>query len=88
MALDVISDLRSERHRDWVSSTVIGALGVELDQGVWVLRLSAFEPGGVHIALTRSGGDAFEMRIAEPGRNGRRELGRALEGAAVSARRR
>ena len=81
MALEVISDLRSERHRDWVSSTVIGALGVELDQGVWVLRLYALEPGGVHIALSRSGGAAFEMRIAKPGRDRQRELGRALEGA-------
>jgi hypothetical protein len=81
MALEVISDLRSEGHRDWVSSAVIGALGVELDQGVWVLRLYAWEPGGVHIALRRSGGAVFEMRIAKPGRDRQRELGRALEGA-------
>ena len=88
MALEVISDQRSERHRDWVSSTVIGALGVELDQGVWVLRLYALDPGGVHIALERSGGAAFEMRIAEPARDRQRELGQALEDAIVSARRR
>ena len=87
MALEVISDLRSEGHRDWVSSTVIGALGVELDQGVWVLRLRAWEPGGVHISLKRSGNAAFEVRIAKPGRDRQRELGRALE-IAVSARRR
>jgi hypothetical protein len=81
MALEVINDPRSERHRDWVSSTVIGALGVELDRGVWILRLQALERGGVHIALGRSGGAAFEMRIAKPGRDRRQELGKALEGA-------
>ena len=81
MALEVINDLRSEGHRDWVSSTVIGALGVELDQGVWVLRLYALERGGVHIALGRSGGAVFEMRMAKPGRDRQRELGRVLEGA-------
>ena len=78
MALEVINDLRSEGHRDWVSSTVIGALGVELDQGVWILRLDALEPGGVQIVLGRSGGAVFEMRIPRPGRNRRRELARAL----------
>jgi hypothetical protein len=87
VALEVISDLRSERHRDWVSSTVIGALGVELDQGVWVLRLYAVDPAGVRIVLMRSGGAAFELRIAKPGRDRRRVLGRALWGA-VSAWRR
>lgn len=88
MALEVISDLRSERHRDWVSSTVIGALGVELDQGVWTLRLYALDPSGVRIALGRFGGAAFEMRIAKPSRDRQRELGRALEDAILSARRR
>jgi hypothetical protein len=81
MALEVLSDPRAERHRDWVSSAVIEALGVELDQGVWVLRLYAWEPGGVHIALRRSGGAVFEMRIAKPGRDRQLELGRALAGA-------
>lgn len=81
MALEVISDLRSEGHRDWVSSTVMGALGVELDQGVWILRLYAVDPGGVRIVLRRSGGAAFEMRIAQPGRDRQRELRRALAGA-------
>jgi hypothetical protein len=80
MAIEVLSDLRSEGHRDWVSSTVIGALGVELDQGVWVLRLYALERGGIRITLGRSGGAVFEMRIAKPGKDRQRELGRALEG--------
>lgn len=78
MALEVISDVRSEGHRDWVSSTVIGALGVELDQGVWFLRLYTVDPGGVRIVLRRSGGAAFEMRITKPGRERQRELGIAV----------
>jgi hypothetical protein len=81
MALEVMSDLRSEGHRNWVSSTVIGALGAELDQGVWVLRVHALEPGGVHVSLRRSGGAAFEMRIAKRGRDGKRELETALQAA-------
>ena len=37
MALDVLNDSRSEHHRNWVSSTVVQALGVRIDNGLWVL---------------------------------------------------
>ena len=45
MALEVMNDSRSEHHRNWVCSTVVQALGVHIDNGLWVLRLHALDPG-------------------------------------------
>lgn len=81
MALDVISDSRSEPHRNWVSSTVVQVLGVHIDMGLWVLRLHSLESGGVSIALTGPSGALFKAQVPKPGRHRVRDLDTALKGA-------
>jgi len=81
MALDVMNDSRSEHHRNWVSSTVVQALGVLIDSGLWVLRLHALEPCGVSIVLTGPGGALFKAQVPKPGRHRVRDLDNALKGA-------
>jgi hypothetical protein len=81
MALDVLNDSRSEHHRNWVSSTVVQALGVHIDNGLWVLYLRALEPGGVSIVLTGPSGAHFNAQVPKPGRHRVRDLDTALKGA-------
>jgi len=86
MALDVMNDSRSERHRDWVSSTVVQVLGLRIDSGLWVLRLHALEPCGVSIVLTGPSGALFEVQVPKPGRHRVRDLDSALKGAVSTLR--
>ena len=81
MALDVMNDSRSEHHRNWVCSTVVQALGVRIDNGLWVLRLHALEPCGVSIVLTGPSGALFNAQVPKPGRRRVRELDIALKDA-------
>src|SRR5947209_8167426 len=52
MALEVVNDSRSEHYRNWVSSTVVQALGVHIDNGLWVLHLHALKACAQRIPLT------------------------------------
>ena len=81
MALEVVNDSRSEHYRNWVSSTVVQALGVHIDNGLWVLRLHALEPCGVSIVLTGPSGALFKAQVWTPGRHRVRDLDTALKGA-------
>ena len=81
MALEVMNDSRSEHHRNWVCSTVVQALGVRIDNELWVLRLHALEPGGVSIVLTGPSGAHFNAQVPKPGRHRVRDLDTALKGA-------
>ena len=81
MALEVINDSRSEPHRNWVCSTVVEALGVQIDNGLWVLRLHALDAGGVSIDLTGPSGGLFKAQVPRAGRNRVRDLYAALERA-------
>jgi len=86
MALDVMNDPRSEHHRNWVSSTVVQALGVRIDNGLWLLRLHALEPSGVSIVLTGPSGALFKAQVPKPGRHRVRDLDTALKGAVSKLR--
>jgi hypothetical protein len=81
MALDVMNDSRSEHHRNWVSSTVVQALGARIDNGIWLLRLHALEPCGVSILLTGPSGALFKAQVPKPGRHRVRDLDTALKRA-------
>ena len=81
MALEVMNDSRSEHHRNWVRSTVIQALGVRIDNGLWVLRLHALEPCGVSIVLTGPSCTLLNALVPKPGRHRVRDLDTVLKGA-------
>jgi hypothetical protein len=84
MALEVINDLASEVHRNWVCTVVTRVLGARLPHGVWILRLQSLGGRRVSLTLTGPDGPVVPSLVATIG-EGAGDLERALR-AAVAGR--